>query len=89
MTVVVDINVLLDVFQNRQPHYAASAAVVNQVMSGVLKGVCAAHGLTTLYYIVRKHGGQLDAENAVDGVLDFFEVQSLKKPDGGVLACCL
>lgn len=51
MTVTVDINVLLDVFQQRQPHYAASARVASLVSSGKLIGVCPAHGLTTLYYL--------------------------------------
>jgi hypothetical protein len=47
--VTLDINVLLDVFQKRQPHYAASAQVVSLVLTGTLAGVCPAHGLTTLY----------------------------------------
>ena len=49
MKVTLDINVLLDVFQKREPHYAASAQVVSMVTSGTLAGVCPAHGLTTLY----------------------------------------
>jgi predicted nucleic acid-binding protein len=67
--VTVDINVLLDVFQKREPHYAASAQVVSMVTAGTLTGVCAAHGLTTLYYLVRKHASKPDAEAAMDQVL--------------------
>ena len=62
MTVTVDINVLLDVFQKREPHYATSAQVVSMVVAGTLTGVCPAHGLTTLYYLVRKHASRPDAE---------------------------
>ena len=77
MTVTVDINVLLDVFQRRVPHYEASARVVNLVTLGTLTGVCPAHGLTTLYYLVRKHGTRPDAEAAMDRVLREFLVGNL------------
>lgn len=79
MTVTVDINVLLDVFQQREPHYAASAQVVALVTSGRLTGVCPAHGLTTLYYLVRRHGSKPDAELAMDRVLAAFTIGSLDR----------
>ena len=78
MTVTVDINVLLDVFQKREPHYAASAQVVSMVTTGVLSGVCPAHGLTTLYYLVRKHASKPDAEAAMDRVLRHFQIGNLE-----------
>ena len=78
MTVTVDINVLLDVFQMRQPHYAASAQVLSLVTAGTLTGVCPAHGLTTLYYLVRKHASKADAEAAMDRVLRHFQIGNLE-----------
>lgn len=77
MTVTADINVLLDVFQQRQPHYAASAQVVSLIAEGKLTGVCPAHGLTTLYYLVRKHATKADAETAMDRVLRHFQIGNL------------
>jgi predicted nucleic acid-binding protein len=77
VTVTVDINVLLDVFQERQPHYAASARVVSLITEGKLTGVCPAHGLTTLYFLVRKHAKKADAESAMDQVLRHFQVGNL------------
>lgn len=77
MTVTVDINVLLDVLQRRLPHYAASARVLNLVETGTLVGVCPAHGLTTLYYLVRKHATKPDAEAAMDRVLRHFLIGNL------------
>jgi len=79
--VTLDINVLLDVFQKREPHYAASAQVVGMVTSGTLAGVCPAHGLTTLYYLVRKHGSKPDAEDAMDQVLRHFQIGNLEAAD--------
>ena len=80
MTVTVDINVLLDVFQKREPHYAASARVVSMVTAGTLAGVCPAHGLTTLYYLVRKHASKPDAEAAMERVLRHFQIGNLDMP---------
>ena len=77
MTVTVDINVLLDVFQKREPHYAASAQVLGLVTAGTLAGVCPAHGLTTLYYLVRKHASKPDAEAAMERVLRRFQIGNL------------
>ena len=77
MTVTVDINVLLDVLQQRQPHYAASAQVLSLVAAGKLTAVCPAHGLTTVYYLVRKHAAKADAEAAMDRVLRHFQIGNL------------
>ena len=74
---MLDINVLLDVFLVRQPHYAASAQVLSRVSSARIAGVVAAHGLTTLYYLARKQADRVTAEAAVDGVLQHCEVAGL------------
>lgn len=77
MTITVDINVLLDVFQKREPHYAASARVVSLVTSGQLTGVFPGHALTTLYYLARKHASKPDAEATMDRVLAAFRIGNL------------
>lgn len=77
MTVTVDINVLLDVFEQRQPHYPESARVLSLIAAGTLRGVVPAHGLTTIYYLVRKHASKPDAESAVDRVIRHFQIGNL------------
>ena len=77
MTVTVDVNVLLDVFQRREPHYTASAQVMSMVVDGTLTGVFPAHGLTTLYYLVRKHASKPNAETAMDRVMEHFQIGNL------------
>ena len=77
MTVTLDVNVLLDVFQRREPHYTASAQVMSMVVDGTLTGVFPSHGLTTLYYLVRKHASKPNAETAMDRVLDHFQIGNL------------
>lgn len=69
-----DTNVLLDVFQNRQPHYAASAACVNKVLRHEVEGYIPAHVVTTLYYVLRKHRDAQVARDAVTWLLARFDV---------------
>ena len=88
MRVTVDINVLLDVFQKREPHYAASARVLAMIQQGEINAVFPSHGFTTLYYLVRKHASRMDAEAAMDRVLGNFEVGNLEL-DGWVRARAL
>lgn len=75
MRVTVDINVLLDVFQKLEPHYAASARVLAMIEEGEIEGVCPAHGITTLYYLARKYASRPDA--AMDKVMDHFSIGNL------------
>jgi predicted nucleic acid-binding protein len=77
MTLMLDINVLLDVFLVRQPHYPASARILSLIAEGQHHGAFAAHGLTTLYYLARKQSDRKTAEAAVDSVLSLMRIVNL------------
>lgn len=77
MRVTVDINVLLDVFQNRPPHEGASSRVLHWIVAGRLEAVIPSHGITTLYYLVRKHATKSEAESALDRILSHFSIGNL------------
>ena len=47
------------------------------VVSGAIRGVFPAHGLTTLYYLVRKHASKPEAEAAMERVLRHFQIGNL------------
>ena len=53
MTALIDLNVLLDVIQNRQPHVVASAEVLSRAVCGEFQARVASHAVTTFYYVVR------------------------------------
>lgn len=72
-----DINVLLDVFQKREPHYAASARVLAMIEEKKIQAIFPAHGITTLYYLARKHATRPDVEAAMDKVIDHFQIGNL------------
>ena len=77
MIVTLDLNVFLDVFQKREPHYLASSQLMSLIADGNLVGVCPAHGLTTLYYLVRKHSEKSDAEASLDRILRQYRIGNL------------
>ena len=74
MKLLLDLNVLLDVVLDRQPHVGASAALWARLESGVGRGCVPAHCVTTLYYLVRKTRGPARARAAIDGLLGIFDV---------------
>lgn len=74
MRVMLDLNVLLDVVQRREPFYAASAAVLSQAIEGPNVACLPGHALTTLHYIVSKYSGQEQADTLVDWALTHLEV---------------
>jgi predicted nucleic acid-binding protein len=81
MTVVVDINILLDVFLSRKTFLAESQTILNEVVAGSLRGICPSHGLTTLFYLLEKHASTTEAETAVDKILAHFEIHGLNTSD--------
>lgn len=74
MKVLLDLNVLLDVIQEREPHYAVSAELLSRVAWGELEGAVPGHALTTIYYVVSKYGGEEVAGRAVDWLLGELEI---------------
>lgn len=72
--ILVDLNVLLDVIQAREPHYAASAQVLDQVVSKKVKGVIPAHAVTTLHYLVRRYKDETSAREAVEWLMRHFDI---------------
>jgi len=76
---MVDLNVILDVVQNRVPHYAASAHVLSMIRTGEVVGVLPGHALTTLHYIIGKISGLQKANETLDQLLQYFEIAITNK----------
>lgn len=72
--VLVDLNVLLDVLFDREPHAAASASLWAAVEERRAEGLIAAHGFTTLFYLVAKVRGRGGARAVVTDLLQIFGV---------------
>lgn len=74
MKVLVDLDVLLDVLQRREPHFGASADVLSQARRGALEAVLPGHALTTAYYLIARFAGRAEADRAIDRLLRSFDV---------------
>ena len=75
LRVMVDINVILDVLENRNG-WVTDAARTCAVCGGGMRavGFVPPHAVTTIYYIVRKRGGKALADKAIDWLLALFKV---------------
>ncbi len=81
-TLLLDLNIVLDVLQRREPHYEASAKVWAAVEEGLLGGFVAAHSVTTLFYLLTRY---LDRNQALAAVHDLIGVFSVAGVDEAVI----
>ena len=81
-SVLLDLNIVLDVLQKRKPHFDASAKVWAAVEEGRLLGSVAAHSVTTLFYLLSQH---LTWAKAIAAVHDLVSVFSVAKVDEAVI----
>jgi len=69
MKITVDLNVLLDVAQNRLPHDHASEEVLPRARSAEYVAVLPGHAITTLHYIIEKWSGAALANQTIDALV--------------------
>lgn len=72
-----DLNVILDVLQNREPFYEASAQLLAFAETGRLQGFVAPHSLTTLFYLISKDQSSAKARATITNLLQFLAVAKI------------
>ncbi len=72
--VLVDINVILDVLQKREPFYGASAGLLAALERGAAQGYVAARSLATLYYLLQKGKNSSEARATMTSLLQIFKI---------------
>jgi len=75
--VLVDLNVVLDVLFQREPHYKEAAVVFRRIEAGDFSGLLAAHSVTTLHYLASKRLGRAKCRALILDVLQLFDVVSV------------
>lgn len=73
-SVLIDLNILLDVLQKREPFYETSAHLLAAVETGRVQGYLAAHSLTTLFYLVQKDKSAAEARAMITNLLQFIKI---------------
>lgn len=74
---LVDIKVVLDVLQKREPFYNASSQLLAAVESGKVKGFISAHSITTLFYLIRKDTSTSQARAVITNLLQILKVSAV------------
>jgi predicted nucleic acid-binding protein len=74
MRVLLDTNVILDVFLDRPQFIKDSSSVWQAVDEGRIEGHVSASSITDIYYIVRRHAGREKARASIEVCLEAFEV---------------
>jgi len=73
-TVLIDLNILLDVLQKREPFYSASAGLLGAIEAGRVQGYVAAHSITTLFYLIQKGESSAKARATLTSLLQFLKI---------------
>ena len=81
MTLLIDINVILDVALERAPFAKDAARLLVSVDRGRAKGYMATHTVTTLFYVVAKNRGADAATRVVSNVLRVLDVVPADRAD--------
>ena len=72
-----DLNIILDVLQNHEPFYEASAQLLAYAETGKVQGFIAPHSLTTLFYIISKDQSAAKARATITNLLQFLSVAKI------------
>jgi len=77
LRVLIDLNVILDVLQRREPFYAASAQLLALAETGKIESLIAAHSVTTLFYLVSKTQSQAAAHATLTSIMQFLKIATI------------
>ena len=72
--VLFDLNILLDVLQERQDVYDFSARLLAYAETGVIQGWLAAHSVTTLFYLIAKDKSPEQARVTLTSLIQFLKI---------------
>jgi predicted nucleic acid-binding protein len=74
LQVLFDLNIILDVLQERQDFYDFSARLLAYAETGVIQGWLAAHSITTLFYLIAKDQSPEQARVTLTSILQFLKI---------------
>jgi predicted nucleic acid-binding protein len=84
--ILLDVNVVLDVLLDREPHAESAADVWSAVEEGRAEGCLSAHAVTTIHYLNTQSVGSRQGRETTAAILSVFDVAAV---DAAVLAAAL
>lgn len=76
---LLDVNVVLDVLFDRQPHVRAAAALWAATERGEVEALIPVHGVTTIHYLARKARGRTAARRLISDLLAVLPVATVDR----------
>jgi predicted nucleic acid-binding protein len=74
LSILFDLNVIMDALQRREPFFATSASALACAETKRIHGWVAPHSLTTLFYLIAKYRSPDRARVAISELLTFLSV---------------
>jgi predicted nucleic acid-binding protein len=74
LNVFFDLNIILDVLQERAEFYEFSARLLTRAETGNIQGWLASHAVTTLFYLIAKDKSPEQARVAITSLMQFLKI---------------
>jgi predicted nucleic acid-binding protein len=75
--VLFNLNIILDVLQEREPFYEVSAQLLAHAETGKIQGFLAPHSLTTLFYLIQKDQSAAYAKVMITNLLQILKIATV------------
>ena len=79
MKILLDTNIVLDLLLDRQPFSAEAQSIFTKVENNEIKGFLCPTTITTLFYILNKHLSKQKSHEAIEILLEIFDVVIINK----------
>ena len=78
MVILIDTNIILDYLIPRKPFADTAEIILRHCFEGKYKGYIAAHSITNIFYILRKHFSPADRKKMLIELCGFIEVAGIQ-----------
>ena len=77
MTILVDTNIILDIFLQREPYAGEAREIMTKCAEREVIGYLAAHSIPNLFYILRKNYSRKERRGLIRNLCDIFRISDL------------
>lgn len=77
--ILIDTNVLLDYFLEREPFFEDARAIISSCIEGDTKACIAAHSIVNMFFILRKDYSAKDRREILSSLCTIFDIEGVDK----------
>jgi predicted nucleic acid-binding protein len=79
MKILLDTNIVLDLLLDRKPFSADAQSIFAKIENNEMEGFLCPTTITTLFYLLSKHLGKQKSQEAIEILLEIFDVVTINK----------